>query len=157
MTPAEPYLVSGTQAAVGVITRRKYDALTASIEDANALETQGRAVIKSATRNRAVSLVRLTVTSLGAAGMGLFAANAMDGTYEGALRGNWGMLGFVVLLGVLNFEWGWLGVQSRRRDTGHRLLRRAEYQRRIATLQLGEVGSDVEATVEEEVQHETLR
>ena len=153
MTPAEPYLVSGTRAAVSVISRQKHDALMASINDANALETRGHAVIDSASRNSLLAVGGMVLTAGVATTLGSYAVRSMDGSYEGVLRGNWCMLGFVVMLGVLNFEWGWLSVQRRRRETGQRLLRRAECQRRLATLQLGQV----ENTAEGDIQHETLR
>lgn len=121
------------------------DALAASIGDAEALRARGGQVIRRGTlRSRlafGVMLACCAVTCL----FGWQATVARDGSYEGTLAANWSMLGVVTGIGALNFAWGWLSASRRLRETGERLIRRAEYQRKVAGSKLTEAD------------HETLR
>ena len=69
---------------------------------------------------------------------GTVALRSHDGSYDGMLASNWSMLGMVVAIGALNYSWGWFSSRRRLRRTGERLIRRAEYQRRLSALQLTE-------------------
>jgi hypothetical protein len=136
---ADPYSVSGHSAAGQTRLRMKCEALQRSIEDADDLERRGHGLIRRSNRRRLYAGGTIASTLVAAALLSTVAANAHDGTYEGVLAGNWAMLGAVVSVGGLTFAWSWLSSLVRLRETGLRLLRRAEYQRRLATLQLTEI------------------
>lgn len=118
------------------------DALVSSVSDADSLQRRGRDVIRRGSRH---SIYALAGMGASAAVVGLcfyVAMNSYDGTYEGTLRANWSMLGLVVAIGALNFTWALYHSRRRLRQTGERLIRRAEYQRSLAALQLTEAEHD---------------
>jgi hypothetical protein len=136
---ADPYSVSGRSAAGQTQLRMKCDALQRSIEDADQLERRGLGLIQRSSRRTLLAGGAIAVALVSTTLLGMVAVNAHDGTYDGVLVGNWAMLGAVVCLGGLSIAWGWLSSLQRLRETGQRLMRRAEYQRRVAMLQLTEI------------------
>ena len=136
---SDPYEESGRDAAASARQRMKSEQLKACMEDAGQLERRGHMLIARGRRMTYVSVtVLIMLIGLGA-GLMLYCMRSYDGTYEGAMSGNWSMLGSLLALGAANFAWGWVNSQRRLADLGRRLIGRAEYQRRIATLQLQEV------------------
>jgi hypothetical protein len=135
----DPYQESGHDAAASTRQRMKSEQLIACMKDAEQLELRGHMLIARGRRMTYVS-VSVLIALIGV-GLGLMfhCMRAYDGSYEGALAGNWSMLGALMALGAANFAWGWVSSQRRLADLGRRLIGRAEYQRRIATLQLQEV------------------
>jgi hypothetical protein len=136
---ADPYTESGSFAVVQVRSRERRDVLLSSLADADELEARGHRLLARSKRRIVQGVALLFVAGCAAGWLGYTAVTAADGSYVGALRGNWSMLGCVLAVAALNFIWGWIGVQRRFRETGRRLLTRAEYQRRLAALQLQEV------------------
>lgn len=135
---SDPYTESGAHAAVQQRHNIRQSTLASSLRDADALEQHGRTVIARGRRGVWLAAGLLVLLALGIVAMGSVVKNALDAGPEGALLGNWAMLGFVVGLGALNFSWSWLVHQRRLGDTGRRLIRRADYQRSMAALQLKE-------------------
>jgi hypothetical protein len=136
---ADPYLVSGRSAVQSGLWRMKQEALQRSVADADDLDRHARGVIRRCRRHELAAAAMITFATPMAAVLGMLAADAYDGSYEGAMTGNWSMLGLTVCLGVLMMAWGWWSSLRQLRETGMRLTRRAEYQRQLATLQLTEI------------------
>jgi hypothetical protein len=137
--PADPYSVSGRGAAGLSLLRMKQEALQRSIDDADGLESRGHGLIQRSSRRARAAFGAIGGALIATVLFVMVAARSFDGTYEGLLVGNWAMLGAVVCVGGLTFSWSWLSSLGRLRETGQRLVRRAEYQRRLATLQLTEI------------------
>jgi hypothetical protein len=138
---AEPYLDSGRSAA-RVRLLMKVEALQRSVSDADATEARGHRLLARCATRRMYGALAILPTAAAAAGLGLLAANSWDGTYDGALIGGWSSLGFFICIGLISIALGWLSSLARLRETGRRLLRRAEYQRRLALLQLSEISHE---------------
>ncbi len=83
-----------------------------------------------------------SLVALGDAALAWVALECFRGGPEHMQAGNWAMLGFVVGLGALHFLWGWLAGQHRLGGVGRRLIRRAEYQRAMAALQMKEAENE---------------
>lgn len=135
---ADPYTESGQYAAVQASSRRRLEKLQDRLLDAHNLHARGLAVIERSKRHVRQGSVLMVLAGCTAVWLGYVSATAADGTYNGALRGNWCMLGCILMVGVMNFIWGWIASQRRQRETGHKLLSRAEYQRRLGALLLKE-------------------
>lgn len=120
-------------------------ALENSMLDADGLVAHGYVVIRRGVRESYYALAAILVCVVLIVVFGVVAARSPDGTYDGMLAANWSMLGVVVAIGALNFAWGWYASRRRLCETGRRIIRRAEYQRRLAALRLSEA------------EHETLR
>jgi hypothetical protein len=138
-THADPYLVSGRSAASSSLLRMKQEAFQRSVADAESLARQGRKVLARCSRGELGAAATITLATPVAGLTWIIAIGAYDGTYEGAATGNWCMLGFTVCLGAIMFGWGWWSSLRRLRETGKRLLARADYQTKLATLQLSEI------------------
>lgn len=138
----DPYTESGAHAALQQRQHNRQSTLVSSLRDADALEQQGKVVIVRGRRGVWLASGVLVLLVLGTAALGRVVLGAFRAGPEGVSLGNWAMLGFMLALGALNFAWGWLLNQRRLGETGRRLIRRAEYQRAMATLQLKEAENE---------------
>lgn len=142
---SEPYTESGAHAAALTRSSRAAESYSVSLQDADEAEARGHSVGQRSRRNTRFGIVAFALTLILAAWLGVMAVTSHDGTYDGAVAGNWSMLGLVLALGALNFIWGWISAQRRLRETSARLVRRAAYQRALAASQLAKA------------EHETVR
>lgn len=131
-----PYHRSGRRARMKWRRREKQQGLVASLTDADSLEARGEMVTRRAVRDARLSMLAMFASLSGAVLLVIAAFSLKDGSYEGAVGAHWAILFAVVLLGALNFAWGWYGRSRELRQTGSRLQARAEYQRKLAALEL---------------------
>ena len=134
----DPYTESGAHASVQQTRRKRREALVAALCDADALQARGHAVLRRGARHSVYAGVGFVVSTAFAFLFGTVAWRSFDGTYDGALVSNWSMLGVIVAAGGMHMAMGWLVSRKRLRETGARLIRRAEYQRKLTALQLTE-------------------
>lgn len=134
----DPYTESGGYASAQEVRRMRREALVSSVTDADSLQARGYAVIRRGVRDSRMALGCMLLCGAAMVGCAWVTTSSYDGTYEGVMTANWGMLGVVLAAGALNFAWGWFSSRRQLRHTGERLIRRAEYQRKLATMQLTE-------------------
>jgi hypothetical protein len=142
---ADAYQDSGRSAAGQRQLRMKVEALNSSIKDANELEQRGLLLIRRSARMTRLACAVTMLPVIAGVALGAAASNSFDGTHEGVLLANWAILGCFVCVGGLAFASTWYSNVRRLRETGKRLMTRAEYQRRLASLRLSEI------------EHETVR
>jgi hypothetical protein len=136
---ADPYLDSGRRAATQSVVRMKCEALKSSISDADELTRRAHTLMLRSARQKRAAWAAMIAALLGCTGLAVAAGSAVDGTYEGVLLANWAILGCFICIGVFGFASGWYSKLRRLRETAQRLQTRAEYQRKLATLQLAEI------------------
>ena len=145
MQPRDPYTLSGESAAAEQARRMAIETLQSSIADADTFRQHGHAVIRRGRRHTWYGAVAMAAAAALIAWIGSFMAAGYDNTIEGAMRMNWSMLGVFIAIGLFCYAWSWLSVQRRLLETGARIIRRADYQRRLAEARM------------QEVQHESIR
>ncbi len=131
-----PYRRSGRRARLLWRRRLKRQGLVSSLTDADSLHARGELVSSRAVRTARMALLTMAGCVAGAVWLLVTGLQSKDGSYEGAMRAHWSILGAVILLGALNFAWGWYERSRELRETGAKLRARAEYQRKLAALQL---------------------
>jgi hypothetical protein len=134
----DPYTESGGFASVQEVRRMRRESLASSRNDAHDLRRRGEDVIRRGARESLLALAGMLVSGVLVFAMSAMAVRSHDGSYEGAVTSNWSMLGTILAVGGLYVSWGWFTSRRRLRETGERLIRRAEYQHHRATLQLTE-------------------
>jgi hypothetical protein len=136
---ADPYIDSGRSAAGHTLIHMKIEALKNSIQDAAQLHDRGVMLVARCDRRRLLPWAVLTLTPAGVVALGMVAVSSFDGTYDGAMAGTWSMLGVTLCLSAALLALAWLSAIKQIGETGQRLQRRAEYQRRMGLLHLAEL------------------